>query len=277
MIPSIAAVKSNVPLRDCSSIAEFLCFWLANPVLREEDQRTFDYYYRSYKKHFGPYLQHYYERQTRELMALVRSTPRARVLEIGCGCGTETLWAALHGASVTGIDISAELLSVAQQRLNWLAKETGQSLLCRFLRSSVFDLDQEGPFDIVYIEQALHHIEPRQQLIEKLSAFVAPGGHLVISEANGWNPFLQIRLFRMRGTRTIIMHDGHPWGHERITAPSALVRQFKRHGFSPVTLDYYRALPNAAAADKLLSLDRALPQMLRPLFTHFNLVLRKGS
>jgi len=269
-------VKVGAPLLDCSSIAKFLGFWLSNQVLEEGEQRTFDYYYRSYKKHFGPYLQHYYERQTRELMALIRFRARTRVLEVGCGCGTETLWAALHGASVTGIDISAELLSVAQQRLAWLEKETEQSLNCRFLRSSVLDLDEGGAFDIVYIEQALHHIEPRQQLIERLSALVAPGGHLIISEANGWNPFLQIRLFRMRGTRTIIMHDGHLWGHERITVPWALVRPFRRHGLFPVTLNYYRALPNVAAADKLLSLDRALPQMLRPLFTHFNLVLRKG-
>lgn len=139
-------MKVSTPLLDCSSIAKFLGFWLSNPVLGEGAQRTFDYYYRSYKKPFGPYLQHYYERQTCELMALVRSRPGARVLEVGCGCGTETLWAALHGASITGIDISAELLSVAQERLGWLENQTGRSLPCRFLRSSVLDLDEARPF-----------------------------------------------------------------------------------------------------------------------------------
>jgi 2-polyprenyl-3-methyl-5-hydroxy-6-metoxy-1,4-benzoquinol methylase len=266
-------MKVMSPL-DWSSISEFLGFWLSNAVLDEADQRTFDYYYRSYKKHFGPYLQHYYERQTRELMTLVRSIRQAKLLEVGCGCGTEAVWAALHGASVTGIDICAELLAVAQHRLAWLDNQIGRSLQCRFLRGSIFDLD-DGPFDVVYIEQALHHIEPREVLIEKLSTLIAPCGHLIISEANGWNPFLQVRLFHMRGIRTIITHDGHMWGHERITVPWALIRQFRRHGLIPVALNYYRALPNVAAADKLLSLDRALPQILRPLFTHFNLMLRK--
>lgn len=79
-------------------------------------------------------------------------------------------------------------------------------------------------FDVVYIEQAFHHIEPRRRLIEKLSSLVVPDGQLIISEANGWNPALQIHLFRMRGARTIIMHDGHLWGNERITVPWALVQ-----------------------------------------------------
>lgn len=100
-----------------SSIAAFLAAWLEHPVLDAASQQAFDYYYRSYKKRFGPYLRHYYERQTRELMELVRPKLGARVLDVGCGCGTETLWAAIKGAEVIGLDISEELLSVARQRL----------------------------------------------------------------------------------------------------------------------------------------------------------------
>lgn len=268
---------SAAPILDAlygSSIAAFLAAWIENPTLGEKDQQTFDYYYRSYKRRFGPYLRHYYERQTHELMARIAARPGARVLEAGCGCGTEALWAAAKGASVVGLDISDELLSVARHRLELLERETGRPLPCTFQRGSVLDLAEDEPFDVVYLEQAFHHIEPRQALITKLARLVKPGGHLILSEANGWNPFLQWRLFRMRGLKTIVMHDGHLWGHERITVPWVLVKSFRPYRLVPVELRYFRALPNIAIADQLLPLERRIPTLLRPAFTHFNLILR---
>jgi 2-polyprenyl-3-methyl-5-hydroxy-6-metoxy-1,4-benzoquinol methylase len=258
------------------SIAEFLAYWLANAVLPGEHQAVFDHYYRSYRRHFGPYLQHWYARQTAELTALIKAGRRPGVIEIGCGCGTESLWAALQGARVTAIDISRDLLAVAEQRQAWIERRTGRSLDCRFLYRSVLDTDDFAPFDIVYMEQAFHHLEPRAEVVRRTAGLVAPGGRLVIAEANGWNPLVQLKLFALRGTRTIITRDGHPWGHERITVPAALIRQFRRHGLECESLAYYRVLPNLSFADPLLWLDRRVPASLRPLFTHFNLVLRRS-
>ena len=90
-----------------------------------------------------------------------------------------------------------------------------------------------------------------------------------------WNAFVQLSLLRLRGTKTIVVHEGRPWGHERVTVPAALIRQFRRHGLIRERLEYYRTLPNVRAADRFLWLDKKLPAVLKPLFTHFNLVLRK--
>jgi 2-polyprenyl-3-methyl-5-hydroxy-6-metoxy-1,4-benzoquinol methylase len=268
MPPSIDRWKAG-------SIADFLDFWLTNRVLAQEHQAVFDHYYRSYARHFGPYLKHWYSRQSAELTQLVKELCNPSVLEVGCGCGTEALWAALHGARVTAIDISTDLLAVARQRKEWIEDRTGLELQCDFLGRSILETDEMGPFDIVYMEQAFHHLEPRSEIVHATTRLVGQGGRLIISEANGWNPFTQVKLFGLRRTTTIITRDGHPWGHERITVPAALIRQFGKHGMKRERLEYYRTLPNARIADKLLWLDRQLPTILRPVFTHFNLVLRK--
>ena len=68
------------------TIDQFLAWWLTNAVLPAAEQKMFDHYYRSYRRHFGPYVRRYYARQSRELVDLIRARRAPRVLEVGCGC-----------------------------------------------------------------------------------------------------------------------------------------------------------------------------------------------
>jgi 2-polyprenyl-3-methyl-5-hydroxy-6-metoxy-1,4-benzoquinol methylase len=258
-----------------STIDDFLAYWLSNPVLPDDQQKTFDAYYRSYKKHFGPYVRHWYARQSQELTELIRDLKSPRVLEVGCGCGTETLWAALQGAAAIGIDISPDLLAVAQTRLGLIERQAREKLRCEFRLTSVLEVDEADRFDIVFLEQAFHHLEPRAEVVAKLSRLVAPGGHVILSEANGWNPLLQARLFKSRGTNTIVHYQGRLYGNERLTVPIALFRNFRPYGLVPVRLQYFRIFPNTPSADRLRFVDRNLPSFFKPLFSHYNLVLRR--
>jgi SAM-dependent methyltransferase len=258
------------------TIDAFLSYWLANPLLPAGEQRAFDYYYRSYKKHFGPYVRHWYARQTKELTELIRARGAPRVLEVGCGCGTETIWAAIQGAEVTGIDIDDDLLAVARARLGIIAHLAGERLRCDLRHASVLTFE-ERPFDIIFLEQTFHHLEPRAEVVAALARLLAPGGHLILAESNAWNPVLQAVFFKMRGTKTIVRHLGHVWGNERITWPFMLVRLFRPHGLNPVGLEYYRVFPNVPVADRLRFLDRHLPALFKPMFTHYNLVLRRSE
>jgi 2-polyprenyl-3-methyl-5-hydroxy-6-metoxy-1,4-benzoquinol methylase len=257
------------------AIDDFLAYWLSNAVLPAAEQTTFDHYYRSYRKHFGPYVRRCYARQSRELVELIRARTAPRVLEVGCGCGTESLWASIQGGDVTGIDIDPDLQAVARARLALLERASGERLRCEFRRTSVLDTDEAKPFDIIFLEQSFHHLEPRADVVAKLARLVAPGGHVVFSEANGWNPLLQAFLFKLRGTRTIIHHMGHTWGHERITVPTALIRHFAPYKLAPVSLEYFRVFPNITAADRLGFVERAVPSFVKPAFTHYNLVLQR--
>src|SRR5205823_7316526 len=76
----------------------------------------------------------------------LESVDRPRILDVGCGVGTESLAFARLGASVTGIDVTEEYLSCARERLNLLAPE---NLDVEFSYANVLDFDVRHPFDAV--------------------------------------------------------------------------------------------------------------------------------
>lgn len=154
---------SNEPqslFADVSSISRFLGIWLDHRFLPDRDQRILERYYSNYRRSFTDRLQSHYENQTSELMDLVLAADSPDVLEIGCGCGTESLWMAMRGARVHGIDVKADRLRVAESRRRVLEGELRTSIACRFECISLLELDEHLTYDIVWLEQAFHHLEP---------------------------------------------------------------------------------------------------------------------
>jgi len=259
-------------------ISDWLAWWFAEPKLFPAQQEIFDKYYSSYKKRFTRYLRRHYTRQTAAAMPLIGKGKR--VLEIGCGCGTESLWFAMHGASVVGVDLNEQRLSVARARARYLEERFGVQVDAQFVSASFFELDFAESFDLIWMEQAFHHVEPRAQVPAKLDQLLRAGGHVVISEANGWNPALQLSLLRQRGLATVknyIDENGktHLYGVERTTTARKILRQFSDAGFRIIAEEHFRLLPNVSFADRLAWIDAAVPSWLLPAFTHFNVVIQK--
>lgn len=267
--------KAMAAAAGAGDISAFLEAWLRTDVLTGEEAAAFDHYYASYKRNFGPYIRHHYRNQTRELQQYLDRQCPLRVMEVGCGCGTESLWMSLHGHSVKAIDVSDKLLRVAGTRKRLLEDAMGRELDCDFELKSVLDMDESG-YDLVWLEQAFHHLEPREAVTEKISCLLRPGGHLVVSESNAWNPLLQLMLYRLRGTKTVIKHHGVTWGNERVLTPGMLGREFRSHGINPVSVRYFRMLPNRSWAERLTALTGVFDDTdhwwLQPLYTHYNYV-----
>lgn len=264
------------------SISEFLAAWLERAWLAPDEERVLRRYYASYVRHFGPYMRRQYAEQTRELIARVQRLSAPRVLEAGCGCGTESLYMALLGARVLGIDINQDRLGVARSRLAVLGREAGRSLDCAFENRSLFDLEPRGDFDVIWMEQAFHHLEPREQVLKLLPRLLAPNGVVVISEPNAWNPLVQLDFFRKRGFRTVVEYEDaegqtHLYGNERILPPRRLVRHLRSVGLQPLSLRYFRLFPNLPMADSLSVIESWCPQIVKVPFTHYNLVAGAGS
>jgi len=282
--PGSADRRTSMPLPDFRSdfptIADFLHWWLQNDVLPAQHAATFKTYYGGYIGRFGRYVRHHYSDQTREICNFIREAGSPRLLEVGGGCGTEALWFALRGARVVAVDINEDRLAVARARQEIVEQSIGFRLDLEFRSCSLFEIQESGGFDLIWMEQAFHHVEPRDEVYATIARLLAPGGRIVISEANGWNPLLQLVLFRRRGFRTIVDRttaDGQRilYGNERITVPSAMSHGFEAAGVKREAVRYFRALPNVAAADALQPLERLIPSYAAPLFSHYNYVGRK--
>ena len=259
------------------NIANWLSWWLGSSVLSESSQKIFDKYYFSFRKSFSPYLQKHYQSQITEAMALIK--PGAKVLEVGCGCGTESLWFALNGASVVGMDLETQRLAVAKERRDYIRTHI-KPIDAEFIEENIFNVAPSVGFDLVWMEQAFHHIEPREQLPAKLSALLKPGGHIVISEANAYNPLMQLQLFKVRGFKTIVEYTDqhgakHVYGNERITSASRISQLFAQEGFETVEIKYFRVLPNFKGVQFFAWIDQLIPRWMLPFYTHFNIVLKK--
>jgi SAM-dependent methyltransferase len=112
----------------------------------------------------NPYL-------VRETGSLVPGT----ALEAGCGAGAEAIWLASRGWQVTAADIAAGALARAAGR----AADSGVSDRVRWVEADLTAWDPGRRFDLVTTHYA-HPAIPQLAFYDRVSAWVAPGGTLLI-------------------------------------------------------------------------------------------------
>ena len=102
-----------------------------------------------------------------------------KVLEIGCGIGTDTINFARHGAWVTAIDLSGKSLEIASQR----AAVFGVEDHIRFHEGHAEDLSKFVPveaYDLVYSFGVIHHTPNPERVLNELRLYTRPGSTVKI-------------------------------------------------------------------------------------------------
>jgi 2-polyprenyl-3-methyl-5-hydroxy-6-metoxy-1,4-benzoquinol methylase len=113
-----------------------------------------------------------------------------RVLEVGCGIGTDSINFARAGADLTAVELSGESLSIAAQR----AEVMGVGDRIRFVQANAEELTsalEEEPFDLVYSFGVVHHTPHPERALAKMRALTAPGGilKLMVYHRRSWKVF----------------------------------------------------------------------------------------
>jgi 2-polyprenyl-3-methyl-5-hydroxy-6-metoxy-1,4-benzoquinol methylase len=109
-----------------------------------------------------------------------------RVLELGCGIGTDTINFARAGARVTACDLSDESLAVAHQR----ADVMGVADRVEFHQVDGERLTDTLPvelYDLVYSFGVVHHSPHPDRVMRQLGNYIAPGGTLKLMVYNRWS------------------------------------------------------------------------------------------
>ena len=118
-------------------------------------------------------------------IAQVLALPAAsRILDVGCGSGWLTEYFARLGYDVTGIDISPELIRLAQERLSRVpyGADHETPLSYRFLVHDVEAAPLAESFDAIICYDALHHFEDEGAVLSHLFTMLGDGGLLFVLE-----------------------------------------------------------------------------------------------
>ena len=108
-----------------------------------------------------------------DILDLARIGENSEVLDVASGTGVLFPFYKRLGASVTGIDISAEMVRLAKEKF----PET--EIICADVENYNFNKQ----FDVIMIHNAFPHFPDGKQLISYLSAFLKQEGRLVVAHS----------------------------------------------------------------------------------------------
>jgi SAM-dependent methyltransferase len=112
-----------------------------------------------------------------------------RALDVGCGAGVFSVWLALQGMEVIGLDLFPEAREMARA----LALKAGVEV--EFVCEDLFTYSPDRPFDLVFDSGCLHSLVGGNVALYKqqLLSWLAPGGDFVLEHwgkrhAFDWRP-----------------------------------------------------------------------------------------
>jgi ubiquinone/menaquinone biosynthesis C-methylase UbiE len=196
--------------------------------------------------------------------------PGCRVIDLGCGDGTNAAFLAAKQISAVGVDISRRLVLRGRQRYPELrgALFEGDVLNLQF---------PDGHFDAAVMTGVLHHIgssKDQEKAILEALRVVREGGFLIVRESNLINPLFRLYwnyIFPL--TNRIDRFGGENWIPAR-----HIVRRF---GNAVERIRFFTFIPNftprlllpvSAFVEKILERSP-----LRKLSAHYLVVLRKQN
>ena len=106
-----------------------------------------------------------------------------RILEIGCGIGTDAIEFARHGAQYVGIDLSSESINLTKKRFDVY------NLKGEFYNiDAADDLSFLGKFDLVYSFGVIHHYPNVEKIIDNVKKLLKPKGifKFMVYAKNSW-------------------------------------------------------------------------------------------
>jgi len=182
-----------------------------------------------------------------------------RVLEIGCGIGTDTMNFARAGAMVTAVDLSAASLAVARQR----AELFGLDDRITFINGNAEDLGATlppgEPYDLIYSFGVLHHTPNPERAFEQLRRYGRPGTTVKVMVYNRYSwKVLDILLSEGKGKFWRL--DEVVARHSEAQSGCPVTYSYSRRGLSTL-LDRHGITPGEVFADHIFCWS--IPQYLR--------------
>jgi SAM-dependent methyltransferase len=110
---------------------------------------------------------------------------RAQILDVGCGPGWLSELLARCGYWVTGIDISEDMVKIAEERIAAIPRPLGEGVeepVAEFHAMPVRELPWTDRFDAAIFYDTLHHFDDEVETLRAILRSLVPGGRVYIEE-----------------------------------------------------------------------------------------------
>ena len=148
-----------------------------------------------------------------------------RVLEIGCGLGTDGAQFAQAGADYTGVDLTEAAVELARKRFELFG------LQGNFRTADAEQLDFPGEsFDVVYSHGVLHHTPDINSAVREIHRVLRPAGKakVMLYHRDSYNYKINISILRRTGVRLLRWNAGIKLVHLLTREPEESLREHAR-------------------------------------------------
>jgi 2-polyprenyl-3-methyl-5-hydroxy-6-metoxy-1,4-benzoquinol methylase len=196
------------------------------------------------------------------VMQLLELHAGTSLVELGCGSGWMTRFAARQGVQAEGYDISPDMIEIAREQ----AAAEGVDVV--FQAADMEQLDLGRRFDACLIYDALHHSERADLVLASAHRALKPGGRLLVAEPN-WK-----QRFEGRGA-------SHAYGTTELGySPRTLKRLLREAGFEDIRRFHNnrkRLFSNSPRETAAHLAEPFVYRLLAPFWTQIWLRARAGS
>lgn len=129
---------------------------------------------------------HYAGPLSRATQALFSCTERPRILDLGCGIGSQSILFALLGAEVVGADMDSIAIEIFHKRLTFWQQKVDRTLPITIIEGNIFetDLSDYAPFDGIYSLFAFNLMQPTADLLKHLSGYLSDTAVFAVQDGN---------------------------------------------------------------------------------------------
>jgi len=217
--------------------------------LDEQESATLaGYYRRSLIQHPERlrFYQYNWSKRVEPMVNLLSSLPVRdrpwRLLDAGCGVGTESIFFSLCRSDfeITGVDIADRRLTAANARKATYETHMNRALSIRFTNQDVFELLRSERYDLIWSMESISHIDPAERFIEASFQSLEDHGSLVLSDSHQLNPVVFMRALKHqrkggnRDTRKVAGGNSIPYARERVFSVPHLASLLRAAGFQQI-------------------------------------------
>jgi SAM-dependent methyltransferase len=126
----------------------------------------------------------YYERPA--TLSLLPDVNEKKVIDAGCAAGWYSKWLVDHGASVTALDFSPNMIKMTKKRLD------GKAEIMQADLNEPLSFIDDSTIDIVLSSLTLHYIKNWELPLSEFKRILKPSGNLIFSVHH---PFMDFARF----------------------------------------------------------------------------------